>query len=154
MSETESAGALYALSGGKLFASTDGGRSFTARAGGLAGGRLKAAPVRDLWIAAVGGLFRSTDGGAAWVRINDDRHQFGGAIGGVITGDPEVYGRVYMGSSGPRRAVRRTVLTTGRIVSVGPALAPAGPAARSGVRRPGVRIDRPLVRCRLGGAHG
>ena len=48
----------------------------------------------------VTGIFRSTDSGAAWVRINDDRNQFGGAPGGVITGDPEVYGRVYLGTNG------------------------------------------------------
>jgi hypothetical protein len=48
----------------------------------------------------VTGFFLSTDGGAAWTRINDDRNQFGGAVGGVITGDPEVYGRVYVGTNG------------------------------------------------------
>jgi hypothetical protein len=44
------------------------------------------------------GFFRSDDAGATWVRINDDRHQYG--FCGVITGDPRVYGRVYVGTGG------------------------------------------------------
>lgn len=44
------------------------------------------------------GFFRSDDVGATWVRINDDQHQFG--FTGVITGDPKVFGRVYVGSGG------------------------------------------------------
>jgi photosystem II stability/assembly factor-like uncharacterized protein len=44
------------------------------------------------------GFFRSDDVGATWVRINDDRHQYG--FCGVITGDPRVYGRVYVGTGG------------------------------------------------------
>ncbi|MEU0885082.1 RICIN domain-containing protein [Lentzea sp. NPDC005914] len=139
---------FYALSRGTLFASTDGGRTFTARATGLADGRVKAGTAGDLWLTHGGGLlhstdggasftkvngvqgadgigfgkaapgaqhealyligtvngvtgiFRSTDDGAAWTRINDDRTQFGGNTGGVITGDPDVYGRVYAGSNG------------------------------------------------------
>jgi xyloglucan-specific exo-beta-1,4-glucanase len=33
------------------------------------------------------------------VRINDDKHQYGNA-GDAITGDPRVYGRVYLGTNG------------------------------------------------------
>jgi photosystem II stability/assembly factor-like uncharacterized protein len=44
------------------------------------------------------GFFRSDDTGATWVRINDDRHQYG--FCGVIIGDPRVYGRVYVGTGG------------------------------------------------------
>ncbi|MEU6912622.1 1,4-beta-glucanase [Streptomyces olindensis] len=139
---------------GTLFASTDGGATFTARAGGLNSGdtefQLVAAPGRsgDLWLSLKwNGLYRSTDGGAAftkvascwasytlgfgkaaegasypavymvgatesitavyrsddeaktWVRVNDDRHQWGW-IGAAITGDPRVYGRVYIATNG------------------------------------------------------
>ena len=49
-------------------------------------------------IGGVDGFFRSTDKGVSWVRINDDQHQFGG--GGAITGDPRVFGRVYLGTGG------------------------------------------------------
>ncbi|MCF3179970.1 RICIN domain-containing protein [Streptomyces polychromogenes] len=152
VSDRSSATAFYSLSGGTLYASTDGGATFTARATGLPDGRLKAVPgvAGDLWIAGgakgllhstdggrtfttlttvrsasalgfgkaapggsyqalyligtvkdVTGVFRSTDGGATWLRVNDDAHQWGG-IGsvGVITGDPDTYGRVYIGTNG------------------------------------------------------
>lgn len=44
------------------------------------------------------GLFRSDDAGGSWVRINDDQHQFGWIT--TLTGDPRVYGRVYIGTGG------------------------------------------------------
>jgi photosystem II stability/assembly factor-like uncharacterized protein len=44
------------------------------------------------------GFFRSDDGGRNFTRINDDQHQYGGAT--VVTGDPRVYGRVYIGPGG------------------------------------------------------
>ncbi|WP_327319081.1 cellulose binding domain-containing protein [Streptomyces sp. NBC_01235] len=50
-------------------------------------------------IAGVRGIFRSTDKGATWTRINDDAHRWGWT-GGAITGDPRVYGRVYVSTNG------------------------------------------------------
>ncbi|HZD47392.1 MAG TPA: xyloglucanase [Silvibacterium sp.] len=47
----------------------------------------------------VRGFFRSDDGGHSWLRINDDRHQYGAATA-AITGDPRVYGRVYISTNG------------------------------------------------------
>ncbi len=44
------------------------------------------------------GVYRSTDGGASWVRINDNHHQWG-SLSPVI-GDPRVFGRVYIGTNG------------------------------------------------------
>ncbi|MGW0611880.1 WD40/YVTN/BNR-like repeat-containing protein [Streptomyces sp. NPDC002788] len=139
---------------GTLHASTDGGRTFSARATGLNSGdsefQLTAAPGRSghLWLSLKwNGLYRSTDGGATftkvgscwasytlgfgkaaegasypavymvgstetitavyrsddeaktWTRINDDQHQWGW-IGAAITGDPRVYGRVYIATNG------------------------------------------------------
>jgi hypothetical protein len=49
-------------------------------------------------VGGVTGFFRSNDVGASFVRINDDAHQYGGAQ--VITGDPRVYGRVYVAPGG------------------------------------------------------
>ncbi|MET7296454.1 1,4-beta-glucanase [Streptomyces griseoloalbus] len=144
----------YDTDTGTLLASTDSGRSFTARATGLPAGdsqfELVAAPGRtgDLWLSTKGnGLYRSTDGGGTftkaescrashtlgfgkpadgaaypaiylvgsteaitavyrsddeaktWVRINDDDHQWGWT-GETITGDPRVYGRVYLATNG------------------------------------------------------
>ena len=50
-------------------------------------------------IGGVRGIFRSTDKGASWTRINDDAHQWGWT-GAAITGDPRVYGRVYVSTNG------------------------------------------------------
>jgi cellulase/cellobiase CelA1 len=92
-----------------LFHSTDSGASFTklssvSKAVGIGFG--KAAPGRSnpalyamATIGGVTGVYRSDDTGATWVRINDDRHQYGNA-GDAITGDPRVYGRVYLGTNG------------------------------------------------------
>ena len=44
------------------------------------------------------GIFRSTDQARTWVRINDDQHQYGLVL--QITGDPRIYGRVYVGTHG------------------------------------------------------
>ncbi|MGW7450385.1 RICIN domain-containing protein [Streptomyces sp. NPDC054787] len=152
VADRASAQTFYSLSGGTLYASTDGGATFAARATGLPAGRLTAVPglAGDLWIAdgakgllhstdggrtftplatvksasALGfgkaapggsyqamyligtvkdvtGVFRSTDKGATWLRVNDDAHQWGSIGGvGVIAGDPDTYGRVYVGTNG------------------------------------------------------
>lgn len=49
-------------------------------------------------IAGVEGLFQSIDAGATWVRINDDQHQYGSI--NRVTGDPRIFGRVYLATSG------------------------------------------------------
>ncbi|MEU8372156.1 xyloglucanase [Micromonospora sp. NPDC048894] len=92
-----------------LWRSTDSGASFqrvstvdTADNVGFG----KAAPGRSypaLYVAAKvrgqQGVFRSDDAGRSWVRINDDRHQYGG-LPESLTGDPDVYGRVYLSGYG------------------------------------------------------
>lgn len=47
----------------------------------------------------VRGIYRSDDAGGTFVRINDDQHQYG-CTNSVISGDPNVYGRVYVGTNG------------------------------------------------------
>ncbi|MFI6804898.1 cellulose binding domain-containing protein [Streptomyces luteogriseus] len=92
-----------------LWHSTNGGASFTKlpnveQADTIGFG--KAAPgasYQTLYTSAkiggVRGVFRSTDKGATWTRINDDAHQWGWT-GAAITGDPRVYGRVYVSTNG------------------------------------------------------
>lgn len=44
------------------------------------------------------GIYRSLDAAHSWTRINDDQHQWGLIL--QITGDPRLYGRVYVGTHG------------------------------------------------------
>ncbi|WLW51020.1 cellulose binding domain-containing protein [Streptomyces sp. YU58] len=92
-----------------LWHSTDGGANFTKLSGvdqadtiGF-GKAATGASYQTLYTSAkiggVRGIFRSTDKGATWTRINDDAHQWGWT-GDAITGDPRVYGRVYVSTNG------------------------------------------------------
>ncbi|WP_217239124.1 cellulose binding domain-containing protein [Streptomyces sp. AC555_RSS877] len=92
-----------------LWHSTDGGATFTKLSGveqadtiGF-GKAATGASYQTLYtsakIAGVRGIFRSTDKGATWTRINDDAHEWGWT-GAAITGDPRVYGRVYVATNG------------------------------------------------------
>ncbi|WP_225079650.1 cellulose binding domain-containing protein [Streptomyces sp. CoT10] len=92
-----------------LWHSTNSGASFTKLAGveqadtiGF-GKAASGASYQTLYTSAkiggVRGIFRSTDKGASWTRINDDAHQWGWT-GAAITGDPRVYGRVYVSTNG------------------------------------------------------
>jgi xyloglucan-specific exo-beta-1,4-glucanase len=62
-------------------------------------------PTVFIWgtVSGVTGLFRSTDQGATWLRMNDDAHEFGG--GPLLIGDMNVAGRVYMGAGGGRGVI-------------------------------------------------
>lgn len=46
------------------------------------------------------GIYKSEDKGESWVRINDDQHLFGNLNPKYITGDSNVYGRVYFATDG------------------------------------------------------
>ena len=106
-----------------LFRSTNSGAAFTrvasvssARNIGFGRGAPGAAYQSLYAVATVGGtsgVFRSDDTGASWVRINDDRHQYGN-MGEALTGDPRVHGRVYLGTNG------RGVLYADRVGGPGP----------------------------------
>jgi photosystem II stability/assembly factor-like uncharacterized protein len=108
--EPGKAGHLWLLLGSKLYRSTDAGRSF-ARATGenisiALFGLGHPAPGREApAIYAIGvkdkrrAVWRSDDGGRGWVRINDDQHQWGLRFR-AISGDPRLYGRVYVATDG------------------------------------------------------
>ena len=96
---------------GGLTRSTDSGASFAAINGVSYAGAVgfgKAASGSDyptvfIWgtVNNVRGVYRSTDAGASWVRVNDDAHQYGGpANGEFVLGDMNVFGRVYLSTAG------------------------------------------------------
>lgn len=144
-------GEFYAFDAGsgRVFASTDSGATFSARATVVSGSSVLRAPPGiegDLWLTNTSGLYHSTDSGATfvrltsvdqayalgfgkaftdggypalylagqvsgvqavfrsddtgatWVRISDSRHQYGWIA--PVTGDPRIYGRVYLGTNG------------------------------------------------------
>ncbi|MFJ1578697.1 WD40/YVTN/BNR-like repeat-containing protein [Streptomyces sp. NPDC088182] len=92
-----------------LYRSTDGGGSFTRLTscwasyalgfGRAAPGAAYPAVFQTGATEDFVGVYRSDDAGAGWTRINDDAHQWGWT-GEVITGDPRVHGRVYLGTNG------------------------------------------------------
>ncbi len=60
-------------------------------------------PAVFIWgtVNGVEGIFRSDDEGDTWLRINDDKHQYGGPGNAhFVTGDANVFGRVYMSTVG------------------------------------------------------
>jgi photosystem II stability/assembly factor-like uncharacterized protein len=91
-----------------LLRSTDGGLSFSAVTGvdsAESVGFGRAAPGSSYpaiylngRVQGQDGVFRSDDLGSNWVRISDAKHEYG--TRGVVTGDPRIYGRVYMGTNG------------------------------------------------------
>nr|AGK74986.1 CelEx-BR15 [uncultured organism] len=93
-----------------LWHSTDSGTSFTKLAnieeadnigfGKAATGQTYLALYAAAQVAGVRGIFRSINAGQTWVRINDDQHQSGRAGETAITGDPRIFGRVYIGTNG------------------------------------------------------
>ncbi|MFB9235858.1 cellulose binding domain-containing protein [Plantactinospora siamensis] len=102
-------GDLWLAGDGGLWRSTDSGASFAKVSGVSASvnvGFGKAAPGQTYpavflvgTVDGQAGVFRSDTAGAGWVRINDNQHQYGNA-GEALTGDPRVYGRVYLGTNG------------------------------------------------------
>ncbi|WP_245595359.1 cellulose binding domain-containing protein [Glycomyces tenuis] len=92
-----------------MWRSTDGGQNWTQVTGFDAADTVgfgAAAPGQDypaVYASASRGgergIWRSVDEGATWTRINDDEHQWAWT-GSAITGDPDVFGRVYVGTNG------------------------------------------------------
>jgi photosystem II stability/assembly factor-like uncharacterized protein len=101
-------GELWIAAFDGLYRSTDTGNSFsrTDNVQEIHGfGFGKAAPGNNYpalyfigIVNGVRGIFRSDDVAQNWFRINDDQHQWGLLL--HITGDPKIYGRVYVGTHG------------------------------------------------------
>jgi photosystem II stability/assembly factor-like uncharacterized protein len=106
------AGHLWvALGQNGLTRTTDGGRTFkklprVSACGAVGMGKAAPGttyPTLFIWgnVGGVTGLFRSTDQGATWSRINDDAHEWGGTGNGqFVIGDMNHFGRVYMSTVG------------------------------------------------------
>jgi hypothetical protein len=103
-------GHLWLVSRQGLYRSVDGGRSFGRAPSAIDVEVLsfgKAAPGRDYpALFAIGrrgnlrAIWRSDDEGVSWVRINDERHEYGRRFR-CIAGDPRIFGRASsMGSRG------------------------------------------------------
>jgi xyloglucan-specific exo-beta-1,4-glucanase len=103
-------GELWFLTGHRLYRSVDAAQSFKLASPDDLGIELfglgQAAPGSTAQaLYAVGekkgvpGIYRSTDGGQSWSRINDDQHQWGLRFRAVI-GDPKTFGRVYLATDG------------------------------------------------------
>ena len=102
---------LWFISQGKLFHSTDGGRTFEPVANSLSVQVLSfgKAPAGRAYPAlfaiavdsysGVRAIYRSDDVGVTWLRLNDERHEYGRRFR-CISGDPRVFGRVYVGTDG------------------------------------------------------
>jgi len=100
-----------ALNGSGLKYTTNNGTSWTTVAnvtycGAVGFGKTATGatyPTVYIWgtVGGVRGMFRSTDQGASWTRINDDAHEWGGpGNGNFVMGDMNVFGRVYMSTVG------------------------------------------------------
>jgi xyloglucan-specific exo-beta-1,4-glucanase len=116
-----------ALNGGGLARSTNSGTSFSTISsvtycGAVGFGKEISAgayPTLYIWgtVNNVLGLYRSTNEGADWTRVNDDAHEYGGpANGQFVQGDRNIYGRVYMSTAG-RGVVYGEALATTLTVS-------------------------------------
>lgn len=102
-------GDIWLTGTGGMWHSTDSGTTFTKISvvdqsdtigfGKAAPGQSYMAIYTSSKINGVRGIFRSDDKGVNWIRINDDQHQYG-CTNSCITGDPRVYGRVYLGTNG------------------------------------------------------
>jgi photosystem II stability/assembly factor-like uncharacterized protein len=103
------AGDLWYFGRTGLFHSSDGGSDFTqvksdVHVDALSFG--KAPPGRDepaLFalgsVKELSAIWRSDDGGQNWLRLNDAQHEWGRRFR-CISGDPRVFGRVYVGTDG------------------------------------------------------
>jgi hypothetical protein len=101
-------GDLFLLCGTELYRSRDGGPTFRRQAPdldialfGVGLGNSPADPAVYAVAKRAGeiGIWRSPDGGARWVGIDDAGHRWGGRFR-VISGDPRRRGRVYIGTDG------------------------------------------------------
>jgi hypothetical protein len=108
-------GDLWLADGNTVYHSLDAGANWTKLNGFASANGTQGASIVSLGKAASGaaysaavyvvgamngvwGIYRSDDGGANWIRFNDDAHQYGGI--GVLAADQNIYGRIYFSGTG------------------------------------------------------
>jgi hypothetical protein len=101
-------GDVWVTTGKELYRSTDSGKTFgvvrsvsesyAVGFGKAPAGKTFPAVYLIGKVGEVMGIFRSDDAAETWLRINDDRHQYGSSS--LIIGDPRVFGRAYIGTPG------------------------------------------------------
>jgi xyloglucan-specific exo-beta-1,4-glucanase len=101
-------GEVWVTTGKELYRSKDSGKHFdtvdsvekcnAVGFGKAAPGKTHPAVFISGTVNGVFGFYRSDDEGKTMNRINDDRHQYGGSA--AISGDPRIFGRVYVGTHG------------------------------------------------------
>jgi hypothetical protein len=101
-------GSLYLVNGSGLYHATKGATSFSQISGvqsawGISEGAPKTGTsVLTLFLAGtIGGqpgLYRSTDSGVSWIRVDDAAHEYG--YWNIVQGDPRVFARAYIGTGG------------------------------------------------------
>ena len=142
------AGDLWYVSQGRLFHSINGGQHFElVRSGvkvdllsfGMAPpGRTYPALFATGTREALKAIWRSDDAGVSWIRINDAQHEYGRRFR-ALSGDPRVFGRVYLGTDGrgilygaPSSALGATPLLSDRVESAAKSASfvPSGPDAQ------------------------
>lgn len=93
-------GMLYSTDSGKSFEKVKGvQKAQTIGFGKAKEGADYDAIYTNAKVNGINGFYRSDDAGKTWIRINDDRNQFGSADAD-ISGDPNIYGRVYIATNG------------------------------------------------------
>jgi photosystem II stability/assembly factor-like uncharacterized protein len=102
-------GELWLVSDGNLLHSIDGGKTFSSvstdlKVDYLGFGRSPAGRDEPALFAigtrqAARAVWRSDDSGISWIRVNDEQHEWGRRFR-CITGDPRIFGRVYIGTDG------------------------------------------------------
>jgi hypothetical protein len=101
-------GSLWLVSYQGLYHATKGATTFTQVTGVQSGYSivegmpLPGSNILTLYLGgtvnSVPGIFRSTDNGSTWIRVDDAAHQYGYIE--MLQGDPRVFGRVYLGTGG------------------------------------------------------
>ncbi len=142
------AGDLWVVSHGRLFHSTNGGQHFELLRSGLKvdllgfgmapPGRSYPALFATGTREALTAVWRSDDAGVSWIRVNDAQHEYGHRFR-ALSGDPRVFGRVYLGTDGrgilygtPVSAPGATPVLSDRIDSAAKSASfvPSGPDAQ------------------------